>query len=97
MELSFSTRVMVQGVNAVVSEVPMSQFTATLRNLCPQTTWVLMILTISSECACCLFAVVFCMATWGKSDDDEVTRLSQYPCWPRGFGSRFPRWYTPSL
>ena len=27
-------RVMVQGVNAVKSEVPMPQFTATLRNLC---------------------------------------------------------------
>ena len=33
MELSFSSRVMVQGVNAVVSEVPMPQFIATLRNL----------------------------------------------------------------
>ena len=59
---------MVQGVNAVVSEVPMPQFIATLRNLCPQTTCVLMMLTISSECACCLF-VVFCMPTWGKSDE----------------------------
>ena len=35
MELSFSSRVMAQAVNAIVSrsEVPMPQFTATLRNL----------------------------------------------------------------
>ena len=32
---SFSSRVMVQGVNAVMSEVPMPQFTATIRNLFP--------------------------------------------------------------
>ena len=31
---SFSSRVMVLGVNAIGSEVPMPQFTATLRNLC---------------------------------------------------------------
>ena len=34
MELSFSSRVMAQGVNAVVSEVPKPQFTAALKNLC---------------------------------------------------------------
>ena len=80
MELSFSSRVMAQGVNAVVSEVPMPQFTATLRNLlrfppdvtAPETTCVLMMLhcwTITSECACCfLFAVVFCMPILGESD-----------------------------
>ena len=50
MELSFNSRVMAQGVNAVVSEVPMPQFTATLRNLRspltgqPETTCVLMML-----------------------------------------------------
>ena len=78
MELSSSSRVMAQGENAVVSEVPTPQFTATLKNLrspdvtAPATTCVLLMLycwTISSERACCsLFAVVFCMPTWGNSD-----------------------------
>ena len=34
MELSFSSRVMVQGVNAVVSEVPMPQESLSPDNLC---------------------------------------------------------------
>ena len=63
MELGFSSRVMAQGVTAVMFEVPMPQFTATLRVLrvppdvtAPETICVLMVLyclTITSECACC--------------------------------------------
>ena len=34
MEPGFSSTVMVQSVNAVVSEVPMPYFTVTLSNLC---------------------------------------------------------------
>ena len=63
---------------SIKSEVPMPQFTATLRILCfsprreSETTCMLMMLyclTITSECACCfLFAVVFCMPILGESD-----------------------------
>ena len=66
---------MAQGVNAVVSEVPMPQFTATLRNLCfpPDVTARENLyahdVVLFDYCACCfLFAVVFCMPILGESD-----------------------------
>ena len=72
------SRVMVQGVNAVVSEVPMPVYCYSQESpfppdvTAPETTCVLMMLyclTITSECACCfLFAVVFCMSILGESD-----------------------------
>ena len=70
MELSFSSRVMAQCVNAVVSEVPMPQFTATLSGISvppdvtvPEITYLLMMLygwTISSEW-CMLLSFCCCI------------------------------------
>jgi len=72
MELGFSSRVMAQGVTAVMFEVPMPQFTATLRVLrvppdvtAPETICVLMMLYcltinlsvhVAFVCCCNLYA-----------------------------------------
>ena len=79
MKLSFSSRMMALGVNAVVSEVSMPQFTATLRNLCfppwrdsPRElacSWfcIVWLLRLSVHAAFCLL-LYFCMPILGESD-----------------------------
>ena len=74
MELGFSSRVMVQCVTAVVSEVPLTQFTATLRNLCFSLTWQPLILLLCLRCPWLSLLLLsgICVSPWHDSPWDNL-------------------------